>query len=101
MAAISDVGSRLPNVEVVDGSDRFRPVHIGENDLFMATAWWTAQSIKAALPLVQHQQFLYLIQDFEPLFFASSSQYALALETYELDHVPVVNSQFLLDHLAT
>ena len=66
----------------------------------MATAWWTAQSIKAVLPLIRHQRFVYLIQDFEPLFFASSSQYALALETYGLDHIPVVNSQFLLDHLA-
>ena len=66
----------------------------------MATAWWTAQSVKAVLPLVRQQRFVYLIQDFEPLFFASSSQYALALETYELDHIPVINSQFLLDHLA-
>ncbi len=100
MATISDVGHRLPNVEVIDGSNRHRPVEIGENDLFMATAWWTAQSVKAALPLVRQQRFLYLIQDFEPLFFASSSQYALAIETYDLDHVPIVNSRFLLDHLA-
>jgi glycosyltransferase involved in cell wall biosynthesis len=100
MAAISDVGTRLGNVEVVDGSDRFRAVRIGENDVFMATAWWTAQSIKAVLPKVRHQRFLYLIQDYEPLFFASSSQYALAVETYDLDHVPIVNSRFLLDHLA-
>ena len=100
MANISDVGSRLDNVEVIDGSDRFAAVEIGVNDLFMATAWWTAQSIKAALPLVRQQRFVYLIQDFEPLFFASSSQYTLALETYELDHIPVINSQFLLDHLS-
>ncbi len=100
MATISDVGRRLANVEVVDGSNRYRGVEIGENDLFMATAWWTAQSVKAALPLVRQQRFLYLIQDFEPLFFASSSQYALALETYGLDHVPIINSRFLLDHLA-
>jgi len=101
MANISDVGQRLPNVEIIDGSNRFSSVAIGENDLFMATAWWTAQSIKAALPLVRHQRFVYLIQDFEPLFFASSSQYALALETYELDHIAVVNSSLLLDHLVT
>ena len=100
MASISGVGRRLANVEVLDGSNRHRAVHIGENDLFMATAWWTAQSVKAALPLVRQQRFVYLIQDFEPLFFASSSQYALAVETYGLDHVPVVNSKFLLDHLA-
>jgi O-antigen biosynthesis protein len=100
MVTISDVGHRLANVEVIDGSNRHHPVEIGENDLFMATAWWTAQSVKAALPLVRQQRFLYLIQDFEPLFFASSSQYALALETYDLDHVPIVNSRFLLDHLA-
>lgn len=100
MASISDVGERLTNVEIIDGSNRYRPVDIGENDLFMATAWWTAQSIRSAFPLLRHRRFLYLIQDFEPMFFAASSQYALAMETYGLDHVPVVNTRFLLDHLA-
>jgi glycosyltransferase involved in cell wall biosynthesis len=99
MASITGLDERLPTVEIVDGSNRYVRVAIGENDLFLATAWWTAQSVKAALPLVGNQRFFYLIQDFEPLFFASSSQYALAIETYGLDHVPIVNSQLLLDHL--
>ena len=101
--ATHGVGQRrrppLPNVEIVDGSDRSREVVIGEHDLFLATAWWTAQMVRDALPLVRRQRFLYMIQDFEPLFFAASSQYTLAIETYALDHVPIVNSTFLYDHL--
>jgi glycosyltransferase involved in cell wall biosynthesis len=88
-----------PNLEIVDGSPRSGPVAIGEHDVFFATAFWTAQAVKAVLPLVRPQRFLYLIQDFEPGFFAASSQYALALETYSLDHFPIVNTQMLFDYL--
>lgn len=40
----------------------------------------------------------YLIQDFEPGFYAWSSNHALALETYGLDHIGIFNERFLYDH---
>ena len=34
-------------------------------------------------------------QDYEPLFHPASTQQALAAETYSLDYLPIVNSQWL------
>ena len=91
---------RLPqNMELVDAHDRSRTTSIGANDLFMATAWWTAQQAKYATRLTKQQTFLYLIQDYEPLLHAASTQYALASETYELPHVPIINTSLLHEFL--
>jgi glycosyltransferase involved in cell wall biosynthesis len=99
IARLTGLARHHKNLEIVDGSKPSAPVAIGEHDVFMGTAFWTVLAIKAALPLVRPQRFIYLIQDFEPGFFAASSQYALALETYGLDHFPIVNTQILFDFL--
>ncbi|MBB6123744.1 glycosyltransferase involved in cell wall biosynthesis [Sphingobium subterraneum] len=99
MTNLSGTAERLPHVEIVDGSDRSRPLKIGNNDIFFATAWWTAVMAQAASPLVGKKPFVYLIQDFEPLFYAASSHYALALETYSFSYIPIVNTHLLHDFL--
>jgi len=96
---ISGIDQRLPNVQLVDGSNRAVATAIGAKDIFFATAWWTAQMAKHASPLVGGRPFVYLIQDFEPILYAASSHYALAMETYGLDHIPVVNTNLLRDFL--
>lgn len=75
-------------------------VRIGAHDLFVATAWWTAQIAKEAVRHTIEECFIYLIQDFEPLLHAASSLQSRALETYGLPHIPVINTRILLDHLA-
>jgi len=93
-------GTALPaHLALVDASNRRRRTPIGEHDLFLATAWWTAQQAKYATRLTRTPRFVYLIQDYEPLLHAASTQQALASETYGLDHIPVVNSSLLLDYL--
>lgn len=91
---------RLPHVEFADGHDRRQPLAIGRNDLFFATAWWTAQMARYGSDLTRSRTFIYLIQDYEPLFHAASTPQALAIETYALDYVPVVNSRVLFDFLS-
>jgi len=81
-----------------DGSDRSVVTDIGVNDLFVATAWWTAQMAKYAIQDTVHDRFFYLIQDYETLLHQASTDYALALETYSLPHIPVVNTRVLLQH---
>ena len=93
---------RLPaHMELVDAHDRSRATRIGVNDLFLATAWWTAQQAKYAARLTKQQTFLYLIQDYEPLLHAASTQYALAGETYELPHLPIINTGLLHEFLTS
>ncbi len=95
-------GQPLPsNIELLDAHDRRRPVEFGPNDAFLATAWWTAQQTKYVVRLTNRSQFLYLIQDFEPLLHAASSSQALAIETYSLDCLPLVNSRLLYDYFVS
>jgi O-antigen biosynthesis protein len=86
-------------IELVDAFDRTKSTEIGANDLFFATAWWTAQIAKYAVKKTVHKTFIYLIQDFEPILHEGSTFQARALETYGLPHIPVINTRLLLDHL--
>jgi hypothetical protein len=89
----------LRDIEIGDASNPEAPAAIGSNDIFFATAWWTARIIATALPQMRRKRFFYLIQDFEPGFQAWSTDYSLALETYDMDIIPVINSSVLRDHL--
>ena len=86
-------------IEIVNAFDRNRTTYIGANDIFFATAWWTAQIAKYALAKTAHKTFIYLIQDFEPILHEGSTFQTRALETYNLPHIPVINTRLLLDHL--
>lgn len=90
---------RAYDIELVDATIANRSVAIGVNDIFFATAWWTAQAVKYAVQHLRHQKFVYLIQDYEPLLHSASTEQALASETYGLDHLPVLNTTLLRDYL--
>lgn len=85
-------------LEVLDACTNTAALALGVNDVFIATAWWTAQAIKEVLPQFFVRQFVYIIQDFEPNLHAPSSNYVLALETYGMDIMPIFNTSLLRDH---
>ncbi|MBR3263995.1 glycosyltransferase [Candidatus Saccharibacteria bacterium] len=79
---------------------------VTKNDVFIATAWWTAYSIaplinwqKSEYKLKEARPLVYLIQDFEPGFYNWSSRYAMAEKTYRLGvpTIAVFNSAELRD----
>lgn len=84
--------------EIVDASDRSIPLTIGKNDLFVATAWWTAQMVKYAIKETNYSTFIYVIQDYEPILHAASSSQMLASETYHLDYIPIICASALFNH---
>jgi hypothetical protein len=75
------------------------PLQIGEDDLFLASFWTTAYQAAAVLPRTRRNRFVYLIQDFEPGFYAWSSRYALALASLGLPFHAVINEATLADFL--
>lgn len=87
------------SIEFADASDPNNPLRVGHNDVFLATAWWTAQAAHSVLSGTHSNRFYYLIQDFEPLFHAASENWCQALETYAFDHVPIINTTLLRDFL--
>lgn len=79
---------------------------VAENDVFIATAWWTASLAKqiqekqlAIYNKDEFTKFFYLIQDFEPGFYPWSSRYALADSTYRDSSrfIPIFNTKILND----
>jgi hypothetical protein len=95
---------------IVNGHPDFgRTLAVHAGDVFMATAWWTAH---IAYPVLDWQdttfgpqagvprRLLYLIQDYEPGFYAWSSRYALAEATYRHGErtLAVFNTQILADY---
>lgn len=88
-----------PGLQVVMGSDGAAPATVGDGDLWLATHWTTGQTLRPVLPLMRRDWFLYLVQDFEPGFYAWSSNYALALETYGMPHRAMINEAFLATYL--
>jgi glycosyltransferase involved in cell wall biosynthesis len=97
--ALSGLGDRLPTITIDDAHDRAVPFHIGENDAFIVSAYWNAHMARAALAHTRAKRFLYTIQDFEPGLHAWGTEHALALNSYGFDHLPIVNTSLLADHL--
>lgn len=81
---------------------QFLPLSLRENDLFFATAWWTAD---LGFRLCEWQKnvfgkskkLIYFIQDFEPGFYNFCEKYVLAERTYSRgkDTLAIVNSEEL------
>jgi O-antigen biosynthesis protein len=76
------------------------PAH--REDLFLATAWWSAHVADTLITRYgfQNRKFNYLIQDFEPNFYAWGPEFADAMASYDLDFVPLFNTTYLRDYFA-
>ena len=87
-------------IELIDACGSPNKNCVGVNDLYFATAWWTAQDAKHIVGKSSYKTFIYLIQDFEALLHEGSTLQARALETYGLSHIPLINTSLLRDYLA-
>ncbi|WP_273727545.1 rhamnan synthesis F family protein [Brucella gallinifaecis] len=104
---VQQIGQETPAQHVVLDATQRRGAYLDvrSNDVFIATAWWTAlnafrlqdfqKSFFGAAPKV-----IYLIQDFEPDFYGWSTRYALAESTYlrGKETIALINSEELLDY---
>ncbi len=90
LARLTGSDERPANLELILDHGVDAPLRVGPDDWFLATHWHTAHQLR----------FLYLIQDFEPGFYAYSGTHAACLETYRLDHVPIFNQALVRDHFA-
>jgi len=80
-----------------------KAIFMTRGDRFIATAWWTAYSIKKAIRQqaeifkIPEPKAAYIIQDYEPGFYGWSSPFALADTTYRFDFptIAIFNSSLL------
>ena len=81
-------------------------IPVGQNDIFIATGWWTAYTIASVIRWQSEMynseinKIIYLIQDYEPGFYPWSSRYLMSESTYKLDipTIAVFNSKLLKEY---
>jgi O-antigen biosynthesis protein len=100
IASLGGSAADDPSVELVAGADPKTPFRVGRGDVVMATWWPTAHLARAIVRETEVEEFLYLIQDFEPGFHPWSTRFALALATYGFPCRAIFNERLLLDHFA-
>lgn len=88
----------LDFVELAYAFDRTSPLEVSEDDVFIATTWWTAHIAHNATKELHHERFLYLIQEYEPFTFPMGTFAALANQTYDFPHYGVFSTEFLRDY---
>lgn len=89
------------DISVISVADRayniYGYVSMHPDDIFIASAWWDAHLI-SQLPI--KNKFIYLVQDFEPIFYNNSDLYVLAEETYKQDRfVALCNTKLMHDFM--
>jgi len=90
------------DIELSDLSPRkfnhYGYIDLHPDDTLICSAWWDAYLIER-LPLIK--KFIYLIQDYEPIFYNNSDMYTLAESTYKSDRfVPVCNTKLMADFMS-
>lgn len=78
---------------------------VGQNDIFMASAWWTAYIAKSITKWqsseynCKEHNIIYLIQDYEPNFYPWSTRYMLAESTYRYENlIAIFNTSILMEY---
>jgi GT2 family glycosyltransferase len=90
----------LLDVEYVDACDRGQPVSVSPNDRFVATSWWTMRVAHAAAEQLATPAPMWMVQEYEPLFYPAGAFRAMARDTYDLPHSALISTEPLRDHMA-
>ncbi len=74
---------------------------LNPGDGFIATTWWTAWITQDLVKRTGSGPFVYLVQEYEPFTFSMGSYYAMARESYELEHFGLYSTALLREYFAT
>lgn len=85
-------------VEVVYAYERDEAIECNGDDVFLATSWWSAYVANAALEHLRAKRFLYLTQDYEPIFYNMGPHYVLSRSSYDLPHCAIISTGILKEH---
>lgn len=101
-----DQDDEMP-LQMLSVADRYgKTFPVWENDVFVATSWWSAYIIASVIRWQSKvydsklRSLVYFIQDYEPGFYPWSSRYLMADSTYRLDipTLAVINTSILKNY---
>jgi glycosyltransferase involved in cell wall biosynthesis len=98
LAAYEGLADLFDQVEAVYLFDRSNPLMVSTRDAFIATSWWTAHVAHHATQELKQHGFVYLVQEYEPLFYPAGSFLALAEQAYTFPHRAIFSTELLRDY---
>jgi hypothetical protein len=85
----------LKSIEIVNAQALKGPIRVGEDDRFFAYSAWDAHLARHLTGLTNQSKFVFLVQEYEPVFHDHGHTHALVAQAYDFPHVPVFNSSCL------
>ena len=86
------------HVEVSYHFDRSNPLEVSERDRFLAISAWTAYIAYQATEQLGQERFVYLTQEYEPLFHDTGSIYNIVNKSYDLPHYAIYSSHLYCEY---
>lgn len=86
------------DVEISNVYYREKALGFFPDELVVATSIWTAQLAHQIMKKLKREKFIFLIQEYETLFFASGSNAALSEESYSFPHHAIFSTEILTDY---
>jgi glycosyltransferase involved in cell wall biosynthesis len=93
--SFSGLEGLFDEVEVTGDPASGKQLEVSPSDRFVATTWWSAHVAHAASRELDRSRFVYLVQDYEPLFYPMGTWHALAEQTYGFDHYALFSTNLL------
>lgn len=91
----SDLGEMVDNVEFEYIADKENTVFLNDKDICIATLWNTAYMAEYFQSHCKNKKFIYMIQDYETIFYPNSSISALIDATYNMDYNALFSTEIL------
>ncbi len=94
LESFSGLAGLLDRVELAFGRGT-NDLEISPSDAFIASTWWTAHIAHDAVTSIEHERFVYLIQEYEPFTFPMGTYAALASQSYRFPHYALFSTELL------
>lgn len=85
-------------IEVIYAFNRSEVIECNPKDVFIATSWWTAYVANDTLKHINADRFIYLTQEYEPIFYDFGSLYVLTKMTYDFPHYAIFSTEILREY---
>ena len=85
-------------VEVIYDPYRSESIECNKKDVFMATSWWTAHIANHTLKYLNTDRFIYLSQEYEPVFYNNGTFYVLSRQSYDFPHYAIFSTEIIRDY---
>ena len=85
-------------VEVIYDPYRSESIECNKKDVFMATSWWTAHIANHTLKYFNTDRFIYLSQEYEPVFYNNGTFYVLSRQSYDFPHYAIFSTEIIRDY---